>query len=309
MRSSALFAAAGLIAVFLPASTNAQTVVELRGRVIDSTTGQPVSQAIVRLPADRRYTLTSADGMFVLPDVPRGSTSIVVVHIAYGETTLRVDVQPDVIQVLRVAQQPIALAPVVVVASKFMDSRATERAHDVGQFGFWRKWERDAILASGIDQPIQFLKQKAKVGILKCSSLQLDPKKLCVAQPYDGGKMLQNASWAPRQLGAHNNPYWRNPNPPASGAARVYLDERPLNGLEALEAYHMRDVYRVETYGFKGELGIYLYSSGFLRLVEAGLVPRSVRAPRIVEAFEFPPTLMDSLRRPRRFRSAAVALK
>jgi hypothetical protein len=225
----------------------------------------------------------------------------VIVNLGYAETSLRLDARPDNFHVLSIAPKPIELAPIVVVSSKFMDTRAEHRVNTMTCAScppvFWRKWDRDKIIASGIDQPVRFLREAAKVGILKCSSLLQQADRLCVSLPYGGAPHPfygGNASWQPRQMGMFYTPDFRAPQRPTTTGARVYLDERSLHGLEALDALSMKDIHRVETYGYKGELGIRLYTSGYLRLVEAGLVPRDVWvAP--VEAFEFPRMWQDSL--------------
>ena len=86
-----------------------------------------------------------------------------------------------------------------------------ERASRMGGVStavFWRKWDRDPIIASGIAAPLEFITRTAKVGVLKCSSITLDASRLCVSQPYAGGWVYSwGASWQPRQMGALYNPY------------------------------------------------------------------------------------------------------
>ena len=49
----------------------------------------------------------------------------------------------------------------------------------------------------------------------------------------------------------------------------------------------MEDIHRVEAFGNRGERGLRFYTSGYLRLVEAGLIkPDVVLVTR--EVFEFP---------------------
>src|SRR5687768_12963702 len=78
----------------------AQTSVQLRGRVLDANTGAPVNQAIVRVPAVGKYTLTNPDGRFRIDGVGRGFQNIVVVNLGYGELSTRVNVQADSFYIL-----------------------------------------------------------------------------------------------------------------------------------------------------------------------------------------------------------------
>jgi hypothetical protein len=299
----------------LVAHASAQSGVSFRGRVIDASTGAPMNQAIVRVPVSGKYTLTNADGLFRIDGVPRGLQNVVVVNLGYGELSVRLNVQPDSVYTISISPQPIQLAPVVVVASRFMDQRSERRVQDMERFGrgepvAWRKWDRDKILASGHAKPLDFLSKTARVSIRKCTGLGMPSNRLCVGVPYDG---LQhplyggNASWTAEtarrdavQLG--NTPgrggnlsgyfaskYNRDPaSAPLtinSVVVTVYLDDVPLR-LEDLRKYKMEDMHRIESYGNRGERGIRFYTSGYLRLVEAGLIKPETVATR--EVYEFP---------------------
>src|SRR5687768_9920139 len=89
------------------AASTAQSSLELRGRLTDAISGQPVSNAIVRVPALGKYTLTNPDGRFALQGVARGINTIVVVNLGYVEATMRLDVQADGFHELSIEPKPI----------------------------------------------------------------------------------------------------------------------------------------------------------------------------------------------------------
>ena len=228
---------------------DAQNVSDLRGRVIDSITGQPLADAIVRLPGLRRYTLTNASGNFVISGVPRGGQSVEVMQLGYREVLRHIQVLDDSVHIFRLVAAPIRLDSLIVADTRQlqrrMNSAAKSRAHDMGRFGgpmFWRSWDRESILKSGIAAPIDFLRRgQPRLVIRACSGMGQPRDRLCL-------------------------------NSGSSRYATVYLDDRRISAIEDLRAYTMDDFHRVETYGFRGERGIRLYTEGYLRLVAAGVI-------------------------------------
>jgi hypothetical protein len=279
--------------------------VELHGRVVDAESGRPLVDAVVRLPAVRKYTLTDEAGEFVLTDVPRGVQTLVVVQLGYGEQAVRVDVQAGAFHVVEVAPQPIPLDPLLAADQRqvhsLLNSAAQSRALTMsgrafqGPPVFWRSWDGDAIAASGIAEPLRFLSRgPPRVGILTCASLGLPADRLCVSVPYAGtdphgygNNPVRFTTRLDRRLGGgiYRGPS-RPPPPPTSRIAAVYLDDRPLGALENLEQYDMADIERVETYGYKGERGIRLYTAGHMRLIALGVVEPDTRVPPS-EIYEF----------------------
>ena len=72
----------------------AQTAGMLRGRVTDKSSGMPVPQAQINVPAHDRSVLSDSDGRFSISGLPAGISKLVV-H-AQGFPTLRVDVEMSV---------------------------------------------------------------------------------------------------------------------------------------------------------------------------------------------------------------------
>ena len=75
-------------------AVQAQTAGMLRGRITDKSTGNPVAQAQVNVPAHDRSVLSDRDGHFSISGLPAGVSKLVV-H-ADGFPTLRVDVEMSV---------------------------------------------------------------------------------------------------------------------------------------------------------------------------------------------------------------------
>jgi hypothetical protein len=261
-------------------NTTAQSV-ELRGRVVDLASGAPLADAIVRLPLQRRYTLTNEAGEFRIADVPLGAQTVVVVQIGYGDRSLRIDVQPDGYHVIELEVQPIRLDAIVATDTRrieqLMNAAAQTRATILGgaprlnrEPVFWNSWERDRIRASGIDDPLLFLSRgPPRISIRKCVGLDQPPDRLCVGVPFDG---IVAAGFSGGASGSRRLSSRLRLRAPSTRIVQVFLDDRPIGPIENLANYSMDDFYRVETYGYRGESGIRLYTEGYLRLVAAGVV-------------------------------------
>jgi iron complex outermembrane receptor protein len=88
----ALYRAAGVLAMVLVTSSqaDAQTVVALSGRLLDSLNGDPLASATVQIDELRRQTTSAADGTFVFDNVPPGTYHLSV--LAQGFSTRRTEV-------------------------------------------------------------------------------------------------------------------------------------------------------------------------------------------------------------------------
>jgi hypothetical protein len=278
----------------------ATDTVELRGRVVDAGSGQPVADAVVRLPDLERYALSASDGQFSFRDVPTGAYHLVITRIGYGEQTFSVNVRSGIYHVLPLPTQPIVVEGLEVTASwertiEVMDRAARFRVRPRNPFQdpfvFWSSWDRDDIEASGIDHPIEFMTEgPPRVVIRPCVGLGMPSDQLCVGAPH-GGRVLRGGgggSWQGRF-----NPF----RGPSTVRAAIYVDGRRLSRVEDLEDFRMEDIYRVESYGDRGERGIHLYTAGYLRLVAEGLVDPLADGPP-PEVFELPTLRRDTLARP-----------
>ncbi|MGH7637619.1 MAG: carboxypeptidase-like regulatory domain-containing protein, partial [Gemmatimonadaceae bacterium] len=82
-------ALAGLLLAAAPLSAQTGTIT---GRVVDSTTSAPLSNAIVSVEGTARRALSREDGTFTVTAVPAGNQSVRVRRIGYAETTQQVSV-------------------------------------------------------------------------------------------------------------------------------------------------------------------------------------------------------------------------
>jgi hypothetical protein len=270
-RACLLLAVAAVAAAPTPAA--AQPVSDLRGRVVDAD-GAPVPDAVVSLPQFQRYTLTSATGHFRLPGVTLGTHVVVVSRLGYRERTLTLSADADSLHVVVLAQQPIVLDALIV--SGGMVRRELNRAAQARALGmttaaqppvFWDFWERDRILASGIDDPLQFLRSgPPRLVIRPCVGLGMPPDRLCVSGAFRGVPASDNAGAV--RAGRDGVVF-----------GSVFVDGRPLAAIEDLQYYSMSEFHRVEAYGWRGERGIRFYTAGYLRMVETGQINPRSRVP------------------------------
>ena len=106
-------ALAGLLLAAAPLSAQTGTIT---GRVVDSTTSAPLSNAIVSVEGTARRALSREDGTFTVTAVPAGNQSVRVRRIGYAETTQQVSVSSGgtANAEFRLAPQAAALGEIVV---------------------------------------------------------------------------------------------------------------------------------------------------------------------------------------------------
>jgi hypothetical protein len=274
----------------------AADTVELRGRVVDAESGEPMADAVIRLPDLERYALSASDGQFSFRDVPAGAYHLVITRIGYGEQTFSVNVRSGIYHVLPLPTQPIVVEGIEVTASwertiEVMDRAARARARPRlrgAPIWFWSSWDREEIVASGIDHPIEFMTDgPPRVVLRPCVGEARPGERLCAGVPH-GGRFLYSDGMG----GDGVNPFVG----PSTIMAAVYLDGRRLQWVEDLNDISMEDIYRVEAFGERGERGIHLYTAGYPRLVAEGLVDPLADGPP-PEVFERPAPRRDTLAR------------
>jgi hypothetical protein len=98
------------------APTIPQAVGTLTGQVTDARTGEPIGSAQVFIDAIDLGVLSSADGRYLLLNVPAGTHSVTVELIGYETTSAEVTVASGatVVQNFRLAQQAVSLEQIVV---------------------------------------------------------------------------------------------------------------------------------------------------------------------------------------------------
>jgi len=95
-----------LLAVGQPPAARPDSVGELRGRVVDATTRDPVAAVSVVLRGTRTGTLSGEDGRYVLTGLPAARATIVFARVGYTPVTREVDVRAGTPTTLDVALSP-----------------------------------------------------------------------------------------------------------------------------------------------------------------------------------------------------------
>lgn len=129
-----------LLCVLIPASATAaasQGTGTLTGRVIERQNSRPIADVVVRLHDLSRSTVTDADGMFRFTDVPGGAHILVVEHLAYGDQSREIAVNPgeDLRLDVRLSPRTIELAPLVVEAVTELEQRRISTGHSINEVG------------------------------------------------------------------------------------------------------------------------------------------------------------------------------
>ncbi len=92
----------------------------LRGTVIDSTTGESIPYASVRLKGTPIGTYTNESGYFVLPSIPFDHTQIVVSAVGYREKTFAVKLTSRVVTMTFPLREQLKTLPPVTVNGEYL---------------------------------------------------------------------------------------------------------------------------------------------------------------------------------------------
>ena len=109
----------------------------LTGRVLEQDNSQPIADVVVRLHDLGISTVTDADGMFRFTDVPGGAHILVVEHLAYGDQSREIAVNPgeDLRLDVRLSPRTIELEPLVVEAVTELERRRISTGHSINEVG------------------------------------------------------------------------------------------------------------------------------------------------------------------------------
>jgi len=240
-----------------PRALEAQT---LRGRVVDALTDQPISGALVRLNDGERATTTQENGWFQFDGLTSGAVELSVHQLGYSDLTATVAVPGTDPLVLRLQPQPIELEGVEAYNERLRHD-ALRRAHDLD--AFYRTFDRDDILASAATNALGFLTEDVGIPILPCDGAR-EELGLCVRKPGLHPCDLGGCRATNGQFRGISGIRWVARVP-------VYLDDAPLpGGLTALEERTLEDIYRVESFGDRGERQLRFYTGGYLQYLSTG---------------------------------------
>ena len=225
----------------------------ISGRVVDSTTSQPLANVTVSIVGTQRGTLTRNDGGFVLTAVPLGQATVRVARIGYGSKSQTVTVSggaPVSIQ-FTLAAQAASLTQVVVVG-----------------YGTQR---REAI--TGSVATVQA--DEANVGVVANANQLLTARVAGVNVTSNNGEPGGGAQVRIRggtSLSASNEPLYvidgvplQNENPVAGaagvGGINAALGRSPLNSInpdDIASITVLKDASATAIYGSRGGNGVIL---------------------------------------------------
>lgn len=111
----------------------------ITGRIEDTETGRPVTEATVKLEPGGRTALTDGRGKFAIPEAPAGQGKLTIHHVAYGDQTVEVNVPSELTVNLDIELPPkaVELEPIDVRVE------ATIRNRHLEDEGFYRRMEKD----------------------------------------------------------------------------------------------------------------------------------------------------------------------
>lgn len=212
------------LAVPLTAQDRAQRIT-VSGQVRDVSTGAPLRDALITLPALGRAVATDAEGRFELRDIPAGTHRWVVSRIGYASWDQEVDANEDgASYVAGLLARPEVLEGITVVADRFETRR---RSAGTSVYAM----DRRDILASAAPNVLEAIPVRTGLRLLPCTSRNDD-----LGCAMIRGRLTRVA---------------------------VYIDEEYASGgLEQLRGYLPEDLYMVEAY-FGGEV-IYVYTTAFV---------------------------------------------
>ncbi|MFT5434219.1 MAG: hypothetical protein ACI9OJ_004932 [Myxococcota bacterium] len=235
MATAALMALApSLSGQSAPSGTEADAeATELRGRVVDAATLQPIHGAFVGLSEVDQGFLTDTEGRFTLRVVRSAEYLISASELGYERRTVTVshDARGDI--VIRLDVDPVQLGEIRIMVDRFGSRR---KAASVAA----RAWERRDLLASASMNMLDYLRGRTGRPLRECPYLSAFGR-VCV---MSRGRLQP---------------------------VRVYLDEMPVfGGLDELRIFRPHELFMVEVYDSGRH--IRLYSTRFMdRLARTGL--------------------------------------
>lgn len=245
----ALLLAVPLAAQRAAAPAEAPRRLEIPGRVLDATTGEPLAGAVVRLTDGDALAVTDSAGGFLLRSIPPGTHPWQISRLGYATWNEDVEVDPeDEAFTIRLLPRPRVLEGLVVVAGRLSSRRATSgMSVDVLEHS-------EVVRTAGSDLYI-FLQSRLGVPIVSCGSSVADAANAgrrhapAPADPVNSGDEVEkNCAWV------------RNTRVQIA----VYIDEeRATNGLSQLRGVPPSDVHSIEVYS--GGSMIRVYTEAFVQ--------------------------------------------
>lgn len=139
----------------------------LIGRVLDQSTGRPISGVVLSLPGTEWTALTEDDGRFVMGDIPAGRYVLRSQMIGYGERMDTLEVPPGLIIEAQVgmATEAIELEPIsVTVLSRWLDQHGFYNRRSAGLAGHF--FTREDIEKRSLSQFTELFRDVPGVNII-----------------------------------------------------------------------------------------------------------------------------------------------
>ncbi len=155
----------------------AQATLDVPGVVLDHETRDGIPDVILRVDGIAVSAATDADGAFVLRDVPTGAWTLQVDHVAYGSHSHDVilDASVDVRLEIRLAQEAIELAPIVVDGETSLERRRRRTGAS-----FWEVNREEIVEAIGTSQHMGDLIRQTVPGLKLRQASNLSRSDICL---------------------------------------------------------------------------------------------------------------------------------
>src|SRR5688572_26719792 len=125
-RPSGILRALGLLSLLSASSLSAQlTTGTLTGRLLDETSGQGISNVVVRIDGTQLSAVSGTDGRFLISAVPTGTRAVSLQHVAYGQRvdTVLIRAGQEVRLDVRMAMRAVQGDSIVAQASTELQAR------------------------------------------------------------------------------------------------------------------------------------------------------------------------------------------
>lgn len=215
----ALIAVALLTRDALAQETVSSVDFDLRGTVVDQTSGQSLAGAFVSMTDSDWGSLSNDEGQFRIPHVRAGSVSLTVDLLGYETLEWTATAAEGEMPILQLVPRAILLEGLKVVTDRFQ-SRRNATATSV------RAFDRDALSSTPQETVLDFVAVRAGLIRTRCS-----------------GRAIGSVCFFVRGREAE---------------AVVYVDEMPvIGGLDYLDVLRPHELYMVEVYGQGRHIRVY----------------------------------------------------
>jgi iron complex outermembrane receptor protein len=188
------------------------------GRVLDVTSGEPVANAVVRLPDVGVFGLSDADGYFLLRGVPAGTHPWEISRLGYASWREELEAAGDEVYTVRLLPRAEVLQGLLVVADRLQDRRLSSGMSA-------RVFERGEVIRAGGGDLPAFLQSRLGTPLVSCGT---DPELNCT---WVRGRLME---------------------------IRVFLDEQlALGGISQLHGLDPAEVQSIEVFAGGAMLRVY----------------------------------------------------